>query len=37
MVTLKTLNKAFSSLGIELVWGEALGNRGGSEKETQNK
>jgi len=32
MVTLKTLNKAFASLGIKLVWGEALGNRGGSEK-----
>jgi len=32
MVTLKTLNKAFASLGIELVWGKALGDAYGSEK-----
>tara|TARA_R110002020_G_scaffold474008_1_gene704240 strand:+ start:738 stop:1136 length:399 start_codon:yes stop_codon:yes gene_type:complete len=32
MVTLKTLNKAFASLGIELVWGKALGDGYGSER-----
>tara|TARA_R110000824_G_scaffold334226_3_gene520817 strand:+ start:399 stop:797 length:399 start_codon:yes stop_codon:yes gene_type:complete len=32
MVTLKTLNKAFASLGIKLVWGKALGDGYGSER-----